>query len=100
MAVIPEAPVSGFKILMMPSTDGFPYSTACLIPKDMTQERADAILGEVTTAMNDADGTGEGTAWEWDEMARRMEPHGFVFLEFERGKVDWDHDCTSEDPGE
>jgi len=100
MAVIPEAFVSGFKILMMPSTDGFPYATACLIPKDMTQEQADRILREVTTALNDAEGHGEGPAWEWDEMVKGLEPHGFVFLEFERGSVEWDHDCTTEDPGE
>lgn len=100
MAVIPEAPISHFKILMMPSTDGFPYSTACLIPKVMTQEQADAILSEVTLAYNDEEQKDESVEWNWDEFTRRLEPHGFVFLEFERGKVWWDNGCTAEDPGE
>jgi len=100
MIQIPQAPISDYKILLMPSGDGFPYATACLIPKDMTTEAADALLGEVTTSMNDEEQDGEGDSWEWEEMVHRLEPHGFVFLDFERGKVQWDHDCTSSDESE
>lgn len=90
------ARIDGFKILLIPSKDGFPYAQACLIPSAMDEDQADGILARVTADLNRE----SEEDWDWEEFVARMEPHGFLFLPSSKSKTTWDHDDTTPIQGE
>lgn len=82
--------MNNLKILIMPSTDGQEYASACLIPLEMTLDEADALVLQASTDENNREAREETYDWDWDKFRASLEKHGFKFLTIETGRVAWD----------
>jgi hypothetical protein len=80
------------KILIMPSTDGQDYASACLIPDEMTKEEADRLVRQASEAENAREAKEETWDWNWDNFRASLEIHGFQFPDVIGGDEPWDGD--------